>query len=119
MLEQFVGQITQTPPVYSAIKINGQEAYKRARRGEAVEIPARVVTIDSIKLIDYTYPVIKLEASVSSGTYIRTLAADIGEKLGTGAYLSALTRTRVGEFELAQAIAPDDAQQIEKSLLKT
>jgi len=106
-LKQFTGQITQTPPIYSAIKIDGQEAYKRARRGESVEIPSRQVTIYSIKLLDYSYPIIKLAADVSSGTYIRTLAEDVGKALETGAYLSGLVRTRVGEFDLAKAIELD------------
>ena len=104
VIKSFVGQITQTPPVHSAIKIDGQEAYKRARRGETVEMPSRMVTIHSLKLVDYTYPTIKLTADVSSGTYIRTLAEDIGEKLGTGAYLSQLRRTKVGEFGLDRAM---------------
>ena len=104
VIGSFVGQITQTPPVYSAIKIAGQEAYKRARRGEAVEMPSRQVTIHALKLVDYTYPTVKLTADVSSGTYIRTLAEDIGQKLSTGAYLSGLVRTRVGEFGLDQAL---------------
>lgn len=106
-LNQFKGQITQTPPVYSAIKVDGQEAYKRARRGEAVEVPSRQVRINSLKLISYNYPLLKLKADVSSGTYIRTLAEDIGNKLGTGAYLSGLVRTRVGEFDLNKALELD------------
>lgn len=120
VLEGFVGEITQTPPVYSAIKIDGQEAYKRARRGEAVEMPSRNVTIHAIKLLDYSYPVITLETDVSSGTYIRTLAADIGSKLGTGAYLSALERTKVGEFGLEGAIQLDvTAGEIKARLIKS
>ena len=117
-LKSFIGHITQTPPVYSAIKINGQEAYKRARRGETVEMPSRQVTINSIKLIDYTYPIVKLEADVSSGTYIRTLAEGIGAKLGTGAYLSGLVRTRVGDYSLDDAVTLDDhPDAIQKKLL--
>src|SRR5690606_21283130 len=85
-LTQFVGQITQRPPAYSAIKINGQRAYKLARAGKVVEVPTRQVTIHSVELIDYSYPELKIRAHVSSGTYIRTLAEDIGKMLGVGAY---------------------------------
>ncbi len=109
VLKAFVGPITQTPPVYSAIKIAGQEAYKRARRGETVEMPSRAVTIHALELIDYVYPLIRFTADVSSGTYIRTLAEDIGQKLGTGAYLSGLVRTKVGEFGLDQALRLEGA----------
>lgn len=117
VLAKFTGQITQTPPVYSAIKVDGQEAYKRARRGEVVEMPSRLVTVYSVKLTDYQYPVINITADVSSGTYIRTLAQDIGEALGTGAYLSALHRTRIGEFTLdAAAELSDTKETIEKRL---
>ncbi len=115
-LESFTGEITQTPSIYSAIKVNGQEAYKLARKGQTPDMPARKVTINSIKLINYEYPLVRIEADVSSGTYIRSLAQDIGEKLGTGAYLSDLVRTRVGDYsleqaaELEKAIADDLAQ---------
>lgn len=119
-LKFFVGDITQIPPVYSAIKIGGREAYKYARAGQAVEVPSRQVTITSIDLLEYKYPLIKLNADVSSGTYIRTLAEDIGEDLGTGAYLSGLVRTRVGEFELKDAVSLDGLQpdQVAASLIR-
>lgn len=100
VLQQFTGEITQTPPAYSAIKVNGQRAYKLARQGKEVVIPSRQVTIYSIELLDYQYPVLTIRAHVSSGTYIRTLAADIGKQLGTGAYCEALRRTAVGEYSL-------------------
>ncbi len=103
----FVGHITQTPSIYSAIKINGQEAYKLARKGQVPEMPSRQVTVNSIKLLTYEYPRVTIEADVSSGTYIRTLAEDIGAKLGTGAYLTALQRTRVGDYRLDQALSLD------------
>jgi tRNA pseudouridine55 synthase len=108
VLEQLTGEITQTPPVYSAIKINGQEAYKRARAGETVTMPSRQVTVYRNELLSYEYPVIELESAVSSGTYIRTLAADLGELLGAGAYLSGLVRTEVGEFHLDEALVLDE-----------
>jgi tRNA pseudouridine55 synthase len=104
-LKQFMGEIEQTPPMYSAIKIGGQRAYKLARKGEKVEIPSRKVTIYSLELIDYDYPELKIRAHVSSGTYIRTLAEDIGKALSTGAYTSALRRTKVGEYSIKDAHA--------------
>lgn len=99
-LEQFVGEITQVPPKYSAIKIGGQRAYKLAHQGKQVDIPARQVTIHSLDLIEYKYPEIKLRAHVSSGTYIRTLAEDIGKALGVGAYCSQLRRTAIGNYKM-------------------
>jgi len=90
---EFVGEITQTVPKYSAVKINGQRAYKLARAGKEFETPQRKVTIYNIEIVEYAYPMLKIRAQVSSGTYIRTLAEDIGERLGTGAYLTALRQT--------------------------
>jgi tRNA pseudouridine55 synthase len=103
-LSQFVGEIEQRPPIYSAIKINGQRAYKLARQGVEVEVPTRVVSIFSNDLIDYTYPDIRIRAHVGSGTYIRTLAEDIGEFLGTGAYCSQLRRTKVADYSVEGAL---------------
>jgi tRNA pseudouridine55 synthase len=102
-LGQLVGDITQTPSPYSAIKVHGVRAYKLARAGKTVEMPPRQVTIYAIKLLDYSYPTARFEVRVSSGTYIRTLAEDIGEQLGTGAYLSALRRITVGTYEVNHA----------------
>lgn len=102
-LKAFTGQIQQTPPAFSAIKINGQRAYKLARKGEAVEIPVRTVTIHTLELLDYTYPNIKIRTHVSSGTYIRTLAEDIGKKLGTGAYCSELRRAIIDRWSVDDA----------------
>jgi tRNA pseudouridine55 synthase len=107
-LAKLTGEISQTPSVYSAIKINGKEAYKRARAGETVEMPSRQVTVYSIELIRYEYPVVELNASVSSGTYVRSLAEDLGSILGTGAYLSGLVRTEVGEYSLDTALVLDE-----------
>lgn len=102
-LDKFVGQIKQKPPIYSAIKINGQRAYKLAREGEKVDMPERTVTIHSIELVSYDYPLLKIKTHVGSGTYIRTLAEDIGNSLQTGAYCQELRRTRVGEFDISNA----------------
>ncbi len=102
-IKGFIGRIEQTPPVYSAIKINGQEAYKRVRRGEDVEMKKRTVEIKSIKIISYHYPFLKIKVVCGKGVYIRSLAEDIGSVLKTGAYLSSLKRTRVGNFRLTEA----------------
>ena len=105
-LERFKGPIQQVPPAYSAIKINGQRAYKLARAGKEVIIEPRQVVINSLEMADYTYSEAKLLADVSSGTYIRTLVEDLGKVLGTGAYTSDLRRTRVGDYDLADAQDP-------------
>jgi tRNA pseudouridine55 synthase len=102
-LAQFRGEITQTPPIFSAIKINGQRAYKLARGGQEVEIPTRQVQIHSLELVDYTYPHLTILTHVSSGTYIRSLAVDIGAVLGTGAYCVQLRRTAISDWTIAQA----------------
>ena len=102
-LEQFTGEITQRPPMFSAIKINGRRAYDLARKGEVVEIPERQVTIYSLQLLDYTYPEVKIRVHVSSGTYIRSLAEDLGKVLRTGAYCSQLRRTKVGQWSVENA----------------
>jgi len=102
-LAKFNGEITQTPPPFSAIKINGQRAYKLARKGQEVEIPSRQVTIYSLDLLEYEYPNLKVRTKVSSGTYIRSLAEDIGAALGTGAYCKELRRTCIGEMTILGA----------------
>jgi len=112
-LDLFIGEIQQKPPIYSAIKINGQRAYKLAREGgtaETIEIPVRTVSIYSLELLDYTYPDIKIRVHVSSGTYIRTLAEDIGLQLGTGAYCSALRRTKIADFSVDDSVQLDADQ---------
>jgi tRNA pseudouridine55 synthase len=118
-LQQLTGVITQVPPVYSAIKIGGQEAYKHARAGRSVEMPSRQVTVYENQLVDYRYPVVELATQVSSGTYIRTLAEDLGRLLGTGGYLSGLVRTEVGSYQLSSAVVLDeaDAAMVEQHLL--
>ncbi len=104
-LKPFRGEITQRPPIFSAIKINGRRAYDLARKGEVVEMPERQVTVYALELISYTYPDVRVRAHVSSGTYIRTLAEDIGKVLDTGAYCVELRRTKVGEWSIDDAIA--------------
>lgn len=101
---QFVGTIQQQPPAFSAIKINGQRAYKLARKGEAVEMPLRTVTVYRSEVLSYEYPNVVIRTFVSSGTYIRTLAQDIGAVLETGAYCSQLRRTQVGDYRIEDAL---------------
>lgn len=108
VLKQFVGEITQVPPSYSAIKVNGVRAYKLAREGKDVEIPERRVIIHSLELLDYRYPDLKIRTHVGSGTYIRTLAEDIGNELGVGGYCLALRRVKVGDWVI------EDAKNIEE-----
>jgi tRNA pseudouridine55 synthase len=101
VLRSFVGKIEQRPPIFSAIKIDGQRAYKLARAGKEVEMPTRTVEIYSIDLLEYAAPFIKIRAHVSSGTYIRTLAEDIGRTLGCGAYCTELRRTKIAEYDIS------------------
>ena len=102
IVPQFTGKIEQRPPMFSAIKINGQRAYKLARKGETVEIPTRTVEIYSLEIVGYDAPELKIRTHVSSGTYIRTLAEDIGKALGCGAYCSELRRTQIADYKLAE-----------------
>lgn len=109
-LKKFTGTIEQTPPAYSAIKINGQRAYKLARAGKEVKIEPRKVTINRLELIDYTYPEVKLVADVTSGTYIRSLVEELGQVIGTGAYTSALRRTKIDDFNVQNAVLSRDVR---------
>lgn len=108
VLKEFTGEIKQVPPAHSAIKIGGKRAYKLAREGKEVKIEPRTVTIYDISRLSYEYPYISFVVSVSSGTYIRSLAEDIGNKLGTGAYLEELKRTEIDKFELENALLPTE-----------
>lgn len=108
VVNQFVGQITQTVPAFSAVKINGQRAYQLARRGEAVSMPTRQIEIYAIEILSYNYPELIIRTHVSSGTYIRTLGEDIGKTLGVGAYLTALRRTQVGDYQIENAVKLSD-----------
>ena len=117
-IKSFEGEIEQVPPAFSAVKVNGQRAYKLARAGKEVKIEPRQVKIYKITDIKYTYPTTTFTVHVSSGTYIRSLTTDIGEKLGTGAYMSDLRRTRVGEFDISNATNMDniDSESVYKNL---
>ena len=100
----FTGQIMQTPPAFSAIKVNGQRAYNLARKGKEVVIEPRQVTIYKNELVSYEYPYVRFTSEVGSGTYIRSLVEDIGNMLETGAYMSNLRRTSIGDFSIENAV---------------
>ena len=103
-LAGFRGPQRQAPPVFSAVRVDGERAYRRARRGEAVVVAARSVEVLELDVVDVRVPEVAFRASVAAGTYLRALARDLGQVLGCGAHLAALTRTRVGPFRLADAI---------------
>lgn len=107
VLNDLQGEILQTPPAFSAIKVGGQRAYKLAREGKKVELKPRKVRIITNQLIVYKYPLVNFKTEVSSGTYIRSLVEDIGEYLGVGAYMSQLRRIKVGQFDIGQTIQTD------------
>ena len=107
VLKQFIGQIEQIPHAHSAVKVGGQRAYKLARAGKEFKIEPRQVTIYSIEDVEYRYPRLSFITEVSSGTYIRSLAEDIGQKLGTGAYISMLRRTKINKYDVQKALNID------------
>lgn len=112
VLQRFIGRIEQVPPTYSANKINGVRAYEFARKGEDVELKAKELVIDEIELLEYSLPLIKVRVVCSKGTYIRALARDIGLQLGSGAHLTSLLRTRIGEITLDQCLEIEQIDQI-------
>ncbi len=105
-LAPFRGVIQQTPPQFSALKVAGRRAYDLARKGSVVELKPRPVRIDRIAVLDYAWPILALEVDCGGGTYIRSLARDVGEKLGSSGYVQTLRRTRIGGFTLDQAVDP-------------
>ncbi|HUD03759.1 MAG TPA: tRNA pseudouridine(55) synthase TruB [Patescibacteria group bacterium] len=105
VLRHFTGDIMQVPPVYSAIKVAGQRAYKLARKGQNIKLEPRPITINGIELLNYSYPDVDFRTNVSSGTYIRSLVEDIGKKLEVGAYMSGLRRESIGQFNIDSAVA--------------
>lgn len=104
IIQSFIGEIDQKVPAFSAIKINGERAYKLARKGLEVDTPTRKVHIYNIDILDYQFPTLKIRTQVSSGTYIRTLGEDIGQALGTGAYLTALRRTKIANYDVKDSL---------------
>lgn len=108
VLQSFVGTIQQVPPVFSACKIEGKRAYELARKGEEVELKSKTLVIDEMELLECNLPIIKIRVVCSKGTYIRALARDIGVALESGAHLTALERTRIGEITLDKCMSPED-----------
>jgi tRNA pseudouridine55 synthase len=103
-----VGTILQTPPHYAALKVGGRRAYELAREGKEIELAARPVSVYSIRVTGYEWPRLELEVDCGAGTYIRSIARDIGECLGCGGLIQVLVRTRIGSFTQADAVHPDD-----------
>lgn len=112
ILPDFTGHIMQVPPVFSAVKIDGKRAYKFARKGEAPELDAKPLHIKELELLDFDGETIRLRIVCSKGTYIRALARDIGQALGCGAHLTALRRTRVGDFRAEECLSLDQAVEL-------
>ena len=108
VLGKFIGDIAQRPPLFSACKVDGKRAYDLARKGSDMELAPKQVRLDEIELLECDLPRIKVRVVCGKGTYIRSLARDIGEALDSGAYLTSLTRTRVGEFKVEQCIDPEE-----------
>ena len=106
-LAGFRGGYEQRPPAFSAVKVAGERAYRRARRGEDVALPPRRVEVSELEVLHVGLPDVAFRATVSGGTYVRSLARDVGEALGCGAHLAALTRTHVGPYRLADAVEPE------------
>jgi tRNA pseudouridine55 synthase len=111
-IHHFTGKVEQYPPIFSAIKIKGKRAFKSARKGQEVDIPSRTIWVESFDLLRYDVPEAQVRIRCGKGTYIRSLAHDLGQHLGTGAYLTALRRTAIGDFRV------EDAWQIEDFIEK-
>ena len=118
VIPRFTGEIWQVPPVYSAVKVDGKRAYDYAREGQEVELKPKLLVIDEIEVLDFALPLLKIRVVCSKGTYIRALARDIGQALGSGAHLTALERTRIGEVRLADCWEIDAlVDHVEKEIL--
>jgi len=112
--QKFEGEIEQIPPAYSALKVDGERLYKKARRGEVVEPAARKVSIYEFEITAINLPAVSFRVKCSKGTYIRSLVNDLGKALNSGAYLSALSRTRIGEYRLEDALTITEFENILK-----
>jgi tRNA pseudouridine55 synthase len=106
-LKTFVGDILQRPPIFSALKVGGRRAYDLARRGREVTLQPRTVRVYGIELLDYEWPLVRIRIDCGRGTYIRAIARDLGESLGTGGHLTVLSRTKIGDYALANAVKLD------------
>jgi tRNA pseudouridine55 synthase len=108
LLPDFVGRIQQVPPRYSAVHVGGQRAYALARQGAEVDLQPRAVDVYAIRVVEFGFPRLVLEIECGSGTYVRSIGRDLGERLGCGAVMSELVRTRIGPFRIEDAVSPDD-----------
>jgi tRNA pseudouridine55 synthase len=111
-LPQFRGEIMQRPPIFSALKKEGKRLYEYARKGESVDIPKRQVNIDSFDITQDNFPKLNFKVQCSKGTYIRSLAYDFGEALNSGAYLSELRRTQIGNYKVREALSIEDFEKL-------
>lgn len=109
--EQFTGTIIQVPPIYSAIRVEGERLYKKARRGEKVTLPPRQITIDKIEILENRLPEIDLKITCEKGTYIRSIAHDLGIALESRAHIISLRRTRIGDYDVINSISPEEFDQ--------
>ncbi|WP_026464804.1 tRNA pseudouridine(55) synthase TruB [Adhaeribacter aquaticus] len=116
--KSFEGLIQQTPPLYSAVKINGERAYTLARRGDTAEIKSKEIEIKAFEITGIELPLVSFKVICSKGTYIRSLARDFGQNLGCGAHLSKLVRTRIGAYELQKALTLDDILALRKEIIQ-
>ena len=112
VLKLFIGEQDQIPPVYSAKNINGKRAYEYARKGEELELKSNRITISEIDLVNFDLPIITLRIVCSKGTYIRSLAHDLGKKLESGAHLIKLIRTRIGDYKLESSVTIEEIEEI-------
>lgn len=110
-LKLFIGEIDQVPPIFSAIKINGKRAFNYAREGEELKLKSRKINIYNIEILDFNAPILRLKVNCGKGTYIRSLARDLGEKLNSGAYLVGLQRTKIGNHDLNNAWTVEDFEK--------
>lgn len=111
VLPRFRGNVMQVPPVFSAVKVDGKRAYKFARKGEEVELKAKPLEISELEVLSFEAPILRLRVVCSKGTYIRALARDIGQALGSGAHLIGLRRTRVGDVTIDKCLSIDEAMK--------
>ncbi|MBC5992099.1 tRNA pseudouridine(55) synthase TruB [Pontibacter cellulosilyticus] len=116
--QSFVGTIEQVPPIYSAVMVDGKRAYDLARKGKSAELKPRTITIKAFDITRIEGPEIHFRVICTKGTYIRSLAHDLGQKLGCGAHLSSLVRTRIGEYKLEDALTIEDIQEIRRKQLE-
>jgi tRNA pseudouridine55 synthase len=116
VLKTFLGPQLQKPPMHSAVKVGGERLYRLARKGQDIDVPLREIRIHALETVDWQSPTLTVDITCSKGTYIRALARDLGEKVGTGAYLSHLVRTRTGPFTLDDAVSLGDLGALSETL---